>query len=500
MRTKRALYNMISNLILQFVVIVYSFIVPKYIISTFGSDVNGLISSIAQFLSYITLMEAGVGGVVTYLLYKPIANKDSKTINDLLASSKHFFNKVSFLFVLYIVLLCFIYPLIINSNFDSIFTISLIIIISISVFAEYYFGLVYRVYLFADQKKYIVHILSIISYSLNILLIIFISRFNISIQLLKLISALLFVIRPIVQSIYVRKKYNINIKEGNKKYKIEKKWDALAQHIAAVIHGSTDITVLTIFCKISEVSVYAVYNMIVSGIHKIVSIFYDSLSSGFGDLIARKELKKLSNIFDYSESFYYFLLSIIYSCSLVLITPFVSVYTFGINDANYIRYIFGYLIVISQLWNSIRFPYSSITLAAGHYKETKNGAIVECITNISISIILVVWLGLVGVAIGTIVAMFIRTCEFIYHSNKYILQRNYLISIKKILLLLLEITITSIICININYFAVNSFADWLGYAFFTFIISLFITLVFNMIFYRNDMKNSIKIISNIVRK
>ena len=119
MRTKRAVYNIFFNLLLQIVVIVYGFIVPKIIISNYGSEVNGLVASITQFLSYIALIEAGFGGIIQYLLYKPIAEKNYNKINDILAASKKFFTKVSFIFVIYIIILCFVYPLFIVSTFDK---------------------------------------------------------------------------------------------------------------------------------------------------------------------------------------------------------------------------------------------------------------------------------------------------------------------------------------------------------------------------------------------
>ena len=46
MRSKKIVYNIISNLILQLFIISYGFIVPKIIILSYGSNVNGLISSI----------------------------------------------------------------------------------------------------------------------------------------------------------------------------------------------------------------------------------------------------------------------------------------------------------------------------------------------------------------------------------------------------------------------------------------------------------------------
>ena len=500
MRSKKAIRNVITNLILQFVVVVFGFIFPRIIISKYGSDVNGLVSSITNFLSYISLVEAGFGGIVQFMLYKPIAKKDNKKINDILAASQRFFGRVAIVFVFYVIALCFLYPTIINTSFEWLFTASLIVIISISTFAEYYFGWVYKVYLCAEQKKYIISLFSILTYVLNIVAIVIISRFDVSIQVLKLVSALLFVIRPILQNIYVRKKYRLDLKSGNKNYPIKQKWDALAQHIAAVVHANTDVVVLTIFRSLSEVSVYAVYALVIGGIKRIVSMFYDSISSGFDDLIARNEKKKLNETFNAAESLFFTFIVIIFACTLSLITPFVEVYTKGITDADYIRPVFGYLMVIATLLHSIRLPYSSVTLAAGHYKQTRNGAIVECLVNIIVSIILVVNYGLVGVAIGTMVAMLIRTVEFIIHSSKYVLDRNILASIKKIMVLAIEII--SIVCFS-NFLPIlpnTNYLNWVINAMMVFILSCAICIPINGIIYRSDFRKIKTIVKRVSSK
>ena len=159
MRSKRALYNVITNLILQLVTVVYGFIVPKIVIDYFGSDVNGLIASITQFLAYISLLESGFGPVVRATLYKPIAMRDRETIARILKSSERFFRKISLIFVAYIVILCIVFPLIVRADFDVLFTISMVIIIGVSIFAEYFFGMTYGLFLQAKQKTYVVSII-----------------------------------------------------------------------------------------------------------------------------------------------------------------------------------------------------------------------------------------------------------------------------------------------------------------------------------------------------
>lgn len=70
--------NLITSIVYQFSVIISGLILPRLLISTFGSEINGLVSSITQFLSFITLFEGGVGAAVLAELYLPI---EKKTMN-----------------------------------------------------------------------------------------------------------------------------------------------------------------------------------------------------------------------------------------------------------------------------------------------------------------------------------------------------------------------------------------------------------------------------------
>jgi len=129
------------------------------------------------------------------------------------------------------------------------------------------------------------------------------------------------------------------------------------------------------------------------------------------------------------------------------------------------------------------------------------GAWVETILNISLSIILVIKFGLIGVAIGTLVAMLVRTSEFIYHTNKYVLKRSILISIKKVILIVIE-TILIVLCSNLlPEFSITSYLSWFIYAVIVFMFASFITITLNYLFYKKDFHDLIKVLKkNIKRK
>lgn len=490
MRSKSAIKNLFSTLFLQFITIVCGFIVPRLIIQQYGSSINGLIESILQFLSYISLLQAGFGPVVKSVLYKPILDKDNKTISNVLYSSQKFFRKILLVFIVYLLFLIICYPLFMNSEFDRYFTIGLIIILSISTFVEYFFGITYSLFLDAAQKKYIISYIQLSTLIINTIFTIVLIKFGSSIHIVKFVGALVYVLRPILLYSYVKKKYSINLKEADKNYDIKQKWDGFAQHVASVIHTSTDITVITIFTNLVEVSVYAVYNLVVKGMRNVVAAVTGSFSSGFGELIAMKNNEKLTKVFNTYEFIYHTFSSIIFTCALVLIIPFISVYTKDITDANYIRPLFGFLIIMSEYMNTLKNQYSSITLAAGHFKETRKGAWVEAFTNIILSVILVFKFGIVGVAIGTLVAMSIRMVEFIYHSSKYILKRSIYISFSKVSISIIE-TILLYFIFTLFNFSCNSLIEFIILGAIVFIaVSIIITTI-NSIIYRGELKNTV---------
>ena len=362
--------------------------------------------------------------------------------------------------------------------------------------------MVYKIYLQAEQKTYITAGIQSITTILNTVLCVILINFGTSIQIVKLVSSFVFVLRPVMQNLYVRKKYNINLKNEKEEYELKQKWDGLAQHIAAVIHGNTDITILTIFSNTAEVSVYTVYLFVVNGVKNLIQSLTGGIDASFGDMYARKEFDNLNKGFKNYEFFYYSIITIIFTSTLCLIIPFVKVYTKEITDVDYIRPLFGYLIVLAEYMWAIRLPYNSLVLAVGHFKETRKGAWFEAISNIIISLILVKKLGIVGVAIGTLFAMTVRTIEFMSHSAKYILRRKMVYAFIHLAITIIETIIIFILSnLIIKNVIFTNYFTWGKYAIMITIISTIITLIINCIIYKKQAKETIELIKrNFLRK
>ena len=79
-RKKKLALNSASSLVYQVITIICGFVLPRFFLTYYGSAVNGLVSSITQFLGFISLAECGVGAVVQSTLYKPLAEQDMESV------------------------------------------------------------------------------------------------------------------------------------------------------------------------------------------------------------------------------------------------------------------------------------------------------------------------------------------------------------------------------------------------------------------------------------
>lgn len=500
MRGKKALKNTIALMIKQVVTIVCGFIISRIIIINYGSDTNGLISSITQFLAYVSLLEVGIGPVIKAALYKPIAKKDKKEIEGILRSSEKFFRKISYIFVIYIIILCIILPNIIQSDFDNMYIISLIIILAIVTFMEYFFGITYTLYLQAEQKTYISSYIQVLTTILNAIAVVILASTNVNIQWLKLGSAIVLIFRPILQNIYVHKKFNINLKNGDEDYIIPQKWYGMAQHIASIVHNNVGTVVITLFCHISEVSVYSVYIYIISGIKNFIQSFSSGVEASFGNMIANNEKYNLNTKFRAYELLYFTIVTIIFAGTMVLILPFVSVYTRGVEDANYYRPIFAYIIVLGEYIYTLRLPYSMLAFVSGKFKENQKWDWVEAIISLIIALILVGKFGISGVAIAILISMIFRTIVYIVYTSEEILFRKVHIGMRKFIIGIIEILAISFTLKNITTLQMQSYFTWIIYGIIVVFISAIIIILTNSIIDRKDLRELVQIAKNILKR
>lgn len=441
MRKKRLFYNTVTAIINQVIALVCGFILPRQIILAYGSEINGLVSSITQFLGVITLLEMGVGAVVQSALYPALASKDNKYLSQIIVSSNKFFNAIGVILIVYTGVLCFLYPVIVGSPVSYISTIILILSIAVSSIAQYLIGVTNQLLLNADQRSYIQLVVQTGTTLMNTIVSVVLIFGGFPITIVKLGSSIVLLLRPIVLNLYVKRHYLIDYKIKYDTDPIEQKWNAIAQHIATFVVDRTDAVVLTLLSTLTNVSIYYIYHLVVQGLYQSFNVVTTGVQSLLGDMYAKKEIEKFSKTYGLLEWTVHTTVTLIFTCCGLLIVPFVMVYTKGVTDADYAQPLFGTVMSIAFAFCCLRSYYNMIIKAVSHYKQTQKSAIIEAIINIVVSIVLVWKFGLVGVAIGTLGAMGYRTFSFVIHIHRSILNVSHRAFGKQLLVDFISVTV-----------------------------------------------------------
>lgn len=436
-RVFRVKINALSTLANQLVTTLCGLVIPWIMIDTFGSTAYGITISIAQFLSYITLLEGGIGRVARGALYKPLAEKNEERISQVYLAVRRFFATIGIIFAIYVVALAFGYHSMAQvTTFSWEYTAALVVGISIGKFAEYMSGISKMTLLNADQKQYIVNAVYIVTNILNVILIVALAKSGVDILWVKVVSSLVFVLRPVLYSLYVHKHYHLH--KTGVKATLPNKFTGIAQHTAYVIQNNTDVMLLTLVADLRAVAVYSVYHLVVFSLRNIATSFTGGMEALLGEMAAKGEQTTLRKTYRSYKLILTTLTLMLFGTAAILIVPFVKLYTDGTTDANYVQPLFALILVVAEALNCLTLPCFNLTIAANKLKQSQFGAYGEAAINVVVSLVLMlVWDPLIGVAVGTLAAVIFKCIYYTAFAGKHILKT-------KVMPLFLKLGITTL--------------------------------------------------------
>jgi hypothetical protein len=480
---------------------VVGFIVPRIMLTVYGSEINGLVSSVSQFIAYFNLVEAGLAGAAVYSLYKPLAEKDTKGINAILSASRRFYNKSGYIFVSLALGLAIIYPVWIKSSAVSAIEIGILItVIGFSGALEFFTMSKYRVLLTADQKQYVLSIASICSVILSTIIIAVLAEYRVNIVVVRAVALCAVFLRSFILYFYVSQNYkDVDYHTEPNFEALSKRWDAFYLQILGSVHSGAPVIIATIFTSLKMVSVYSIYNVVLGGISAILSIAVNGLFASFGDVIARKEQGILQQAYQEFELIYYMLISWIYACAYVLILPFIKLYTRGITDVEYQVPIIASLFVVNGLLHNIKTPQGMLVLSAGLFKETRLQTTIQGGIAVVAGLILVQFWGLAGILIGAILSNIYRDIDLLFFIPKYVTKLSVIKSFLRILRVLASF---AIIVVSFEYITIET-ANYFEWVYFAVLISLYafvVVLLINFLFDRMILMSAMKRISKVFIK
>ncbi len=454
--------NIVTTLANQVVTVLCGIIVPRVLLKAFGSETYGITVSIAQFLSYISLLECGIGGVARGKLYGHLTRGENKEVSSVYHATRRFFRNIGFAFIIYSLILGIVFVDIAHiSSFSRGYIFVLFIAISISTLAKYMGGLADLTLLAADQKQYVNNAISIGITLCNTVAVVVLTQSDCDILWVKVGSSIVFLLRPLGYALYVYKHYRIE-KHSDKKDVLPQKWTGIGQHLAYFLHRNTDVVLLTLLADPGTVAVYSVYALVINSIRNLSEAFSGGMEAAFGELIAKGDYDELRRLYHRYKAVITGVAFTLFACTGILIVPFMRLYTHEITDANYIRPIFSVVLLLAEAVSCFTLPCASFAVAANQLKQTRLGAYGEAAINIIISCVLIVWDPLIGVAIGTLAASLYKAMYYMHFASKRILKTSW---INMLLRFVVAVALLLAVIIGgrmlISNISIDSYIDWI---------------------------------------
>lgn len=420
----KSVKNLIFSAVCQLATIVIGLIMPRLYLVCFGSEINGLLSSIQQVLIYLSLFEAGIGAMALQALYGPIVKDDWNGINGVLSATNRYYKKTSIYYLSALVIITVAYPVLIESSLDYASLAGVVFFSGISNVLLFACIEKYKVFLQADGKQYVViNLTTVFSICTNLMKagLIYI---GVNLVFTLALTAIVNSLQVVYVYWYVKKNYpKINLLEKPNYGAISQRNYTLVHQLSYLVFQNTDILVLTIFCDLKLVSVYSIFKLVTTHVESFLTIITNSVNFHLGYAFQRNREQFITfiNIF---ESVYCAVSTAACSVMYYLLLPFISIYTGGVTDVNYIDPILALLFTLILLLSTMRTPMLTTINIAGHFKLTTPQTIAEAVLNLGVSLLAVQYLGIYGVLIGTIVALLYRTNDIIWYANKKILGRK----------------------------------------------------------------------------
>lgn len=451
---QKSISNVKFGILNQFITIALGIILPRLVLVSLGSEANGLLNSINQAIVYLALLEGGIGLTITKALYGPVAQNNQEEINGIMSAANCFYRNVGKLYLIGVLVIAVVYPFVIKSSISKVTIFIVILLTGLPQVINFFFQGKLRTLLQVDGRGYILTNLSTVVFigtSISKIILLLNGFGIIALQTMYLIFNL---IQMIFITYYVKKNYSwMNLKVEPMTNKIGKRKSVFLHQISGFIFSNTDMLLISFFCNLKIVSVYAIYSMFFSMVSTLISNFTSSFVFVMGQKfqVDREKFLKWNRIFETGNMILVFALNfVLYNCIL----PFLKLYTEGISDVSYIDKILPVLFMVIQIIQSGRFASQKIIEYAGEFEETQPHAVAEMLINIIVSVIGVKILGIYGVLLGTICALIVRSILMIYYSNCKILhisqKRSYIKWFSNMITLMILCKVSSVYYIKLD--------------------------------------------------
>ncbi len=409
-KTKRSMLNIVTSIIPSFILIIIGFLKFKFFINVYGDDLNGIVQLITQIYAYLSLAELGFGAATNVKLYKYFQKNDEEKITKVFNESKSLYFKSGLFIFVAGILISFVLPLFIkNNSVATYYTISIMTLYAIDFLADYLYGLPYRNLLIVNENIYVINLVKTTQQIIFkiVELILILNHVN----LLIIIS--LSVIANIIGSFFLvkiaKKKYSFLKKyKGRDKTVTKSVKDIVVNNVSDIVNEKTDSIVIANQLGLKDTSIYSMYNLIINYMYMFILNFVTGVKGSMGAMLNNDKV-----INDEKYSIYKQFIAIMNYITIVCAITFsVSASSFMdifINNdygvGLYVGILFGLVLWLNTMLKSLHV----VVETKGYYKNIKWISLIQAISNIALSFLLVNKFGILGVLFATAITSMLMT-------------------------------------------------------------------------------------------
>lgn len=427
---KKSFKNIFFGILGQAITIAIGIVLPRMFIISYGSEINGMLTSVNNIFTYIALLEAGIGTATIQALYGPLARKEKDNISEIISATNIFYRRVGFFYLIAIAIFATVYPIAVKSEIPKITVVLVILFIGLGNVINFFFQGKMKQLMMADGRQYVItNITTVIHLMVSASKIVLITL-GMSVVEITIAQFILNILQMIIYSVYFKRHYSwVDLKAKPNKEAISQSKNVIVHQVTNLVFNNTDTIILSIFCGFQVASIYAIYNLLFD----MISTLLGNINNGFiykmGQLY-NSEHKKFCKYYEVWETYTMAISFALYCVTYIFILPFLKLYTAG-ADINYIDKWLPVLFVAIKIMVSGRATSGHTASFAGHFKQTQWRSVAEMVINISVTLVCVNLLGIYGVLIGTIAALLYRSNDMIIYNRKHLIKSSALISYKK---------------------------------------------------------------------
>lgn len=387
---------MIASLAYEIMLILFGLIVPRLIIETYSSEVNGLTSTITHILSILNLLQAGAVGASIFEMYKPVAEKDYYQESLVLESSRRYFRKIGLVFLLLITVLAPIMGVGIQSSISAWERTFAFILLGVNGAAYFFFTSWYDILFSSHQKRFLLSVVGVVERLLYyaLLFVVILLKFHFVWMYVATLAGTCIKVL-LLYLIYCRQYKALLVKvRPDKTFKIKNRGYLMCNQIATQAVDGMPTVMITSVVGLANASVYAVYNLVQNMIKMVVRTIQLSVSEVFGNLVVSESEERVRRVYDLMEFVFFLAAIILCCCAGFLFMPFIYLYTdYNSLDVTYLYPALAMAIVAYDAIYCLYMPCYTLTNVYGLFKETYLQAVICAVIAIagSLTCALIYW-------------------------------------------------------------------------------------------------------------